>query len=491
MKKALLIALVLGLVVAIAAPALAVNLMIKGQFAIKGEYYSNIDKRLIVNYDAALFNYRGYIPNYASGPPGGVMGVYPIDPAGGALGSADAAWNEENAWVQMRTIMALVAVVSKDLYGALVFEIDSNRWGDNGTGANNAGAWGTDQVAVEVKNAYINFKVPQVPVTVKAGLQNFAVRPHLCLIKDGAGLSAVIEFKTDPVTIAIKPLWAKMLEDQDHTQADDQDLYGIDVTFAFGDIKPGVFFLYQAMRERYPNALMPTPGDSEMWWIGPYVDAKIGPVDLTLDFIYSGGKEDYDVGTDLDHKGWVLRGEAAYTMNKLRVGIGGLYGTGRDMDDPNDDESYRVPYLSEAAAVNKDFLILTGEWVVNAPYGFSYSGGLFKTFSDIGAGVWYVRAFADYQVLDWLTVMGNVGYIGDTTEGHNPPYNIGDTFGRSADDNDSIGWEIDVGTAIDIYKNLKWSIAFGYLIAGDALNSYADARPDDPWELASTLVYSF
>jgi hypothetical protein len=485
MKKALLIALVLGLVVAVAAPALAVNLMIKGQFAIKGEYYTNIDKVTSVGVDNYVYAYNPPFPNASAGPP------LPTS----------AAWNEENAWIQQRTIMALVAVVNKDLYGALVFEIDSDRWGSQAAstslpaptiggaaGSGRSGAWGTDQIAVEVKNAYINFKVPQVPVTIKAGLQNFAVRPHLCLLKDGAGLSAVIEFKTDPVTIAIKPLWAKMLEDTDHTDADDWDLYGIDLNLAFGDIQPGVFFLYQDMRERYGA---PMYGDSHMYWIGPYVDAKIGPVDVTFDFIYSGGKEDYEVGTDLDHDGWVLRGEVGYTLNKLRVGIGGLYGTGDDRSDADDDDSYRVPYLSEAAAANKDFLILTGDWVVNAPYGFSYAGSFFKPFSDIGAGVWYVRAFADYQLLSWLTLSANMGYIGDTTEGHGPIYLEGDTFGRSADDNDSIGWEMDIGTAIDIYKNLKWSVAFGYLIAGDALNSMGDKRPDDPWALCSTLVYSF
>jgi len=489
MKKALLIALVLGLVVAIAAPALAVNLMIKGQFAIKGEYYNNIQKDTAVGVDEYLF-YGGRGGYIYPGPPATPL-PYVNYGAGPPL-PTDADWNEENAWIQMRTIMALVAVVSKDLYGALVFEIDSNRWGDNGTGSGNAGKWGTDQVAVEVKNAYINFKVPQVPVTVKAGIQGYGVRSHLCLLKDAAGLSAVIEFKTDPVTVAIKPLWAKMLENLDHTQADDSDLYGIDVNLAFGNIKPGVFFLYQDRRQKW-NGTPAVEGDSHMFWIGPYVDAKVGPVDFTLDFIYNGGKEDFTGASpykDIDHEGWVLRGEAAYTLNKLRVGVGGLYGTGDDLD-TNDDESYRVPYLSEAAAANKDFLILTGDWVVNAPYGFSYSGSFFKPFSDIGAGVWYVRAFADYQVLDWLTVMANAGYIGDTTEGNGYLYNVGDTFGRSTDDNNSIGFEMDVGTAIDIYKNLKWSIAFGYLIAGDALNSAGDARPHDPWALASTLVYAF
>jgi hypothetical protein len=424
-------------------------------------------------------------PNVAAGPP--------------VPGSAG--WQEDNAWVQMRTIMAFVAAVNKDLYGALVFEIDSSRWGESGAtsdlstvtpgmvggaaGSGRAGAWGTDQIAVEVKNAYINFKIPQVPVTVKAGIQSYAVRPVVCLLKDAAGITAAIELKTDPVTVTIAPMWAKILEGVDNTEADDQDLYGINLSFAFGDIKPGVFFLYQARRQLY-DGTPSVEGDSTSWWLGPYIDAKIGPVDATLDFVYNGGTEEFQDGSpfaDIDRGGWILRGQVAVTMNKLRIGIGGLYGTGDDLT-TNDDESYRVPYISEAAAANQDFLILTGDWVVNAPYGFNQVGGFFKPFSDVGAGVWYVRAFADYQLLSWLTVMGNVGYIGDTTK-------HGDTFGRDLDDDRSIGWEMDVGTSIAIYKNLSWNTAFGYLIAHKALAGTGGHMPQDPWALATTLVYAF
>jgi len=480
MKKTLLIAVMVGVAVAAAAPAPAVNLTAWGAMNIKAAYYKNVDLRL---------------PIYLGGPPG-------TNNWGFGVGAADPAWNEDNAWVQMRTILFFGIRVSQDLYGVVGFQVDSARWGDTGAtsdlstlvpgavggaaGSGRAGAWGTDQIAVQVKNAYIDFKVPQVPARIRAGIQPLMLRPQVFIYKDAAGVSARIELAMDPVKLTITPVWLKIWEGVDNTEADDQDLYGIDLNLAFGNIKPGIFFFYQARRQRWDGTVA-VEGDSKQWWIGPYIDAQIGPVAATLDFVYNGGVEDFQGAStfdDRDHEGWVLRGEAAYTLNKLRVGVGGLYGSG---DDPttNDIEGYQVPYQGESSALNTDFLIVMGDWGLVGPYGGTYNVfGFYKPFSNTGAGIWYVRAFADYQLTGWLKLMANAGYIGDTVD-------HGDTFGTDLDDDDSIGWELDVGAQASIYKNLVLCSAFGYLIGGKALSMGPGDRPQDPWAWVTTLSYIF
>jgi len=461
MKKTLLIAVMVGVAVAAAAPAPAVNLTAWGAMNIKAAYYKNVDLTLPISLTGA--------------------------PSGTPLTPADPAWNEDNAWVQMRTILFFGIRASQDLYGVLGFQVDSARWGDNFTGSGNAGRWGTDQIAVQVKNAYIDFKVPQVPARIRAGIQPLMLRPQVFIYKDAAGVSARIELAMDPVKLTITPVWLKIWEGVDNTEADDQDLYGIDLNLAFGNIKPGIFFFYQARRQRWDGTVA-VEGDSKQWWIGPYIDAQIGPVAATLDFVYNGGVEDFQGAStfdDRDHEGWVLRGEAAYTLNKLRVGAGGLYGSG---DDPttNDIEGYQVPYQGESSALNTDFLIVMGDWGLVGPYGGTYNVfGFYKPFSNTGAGIWYVRAFADYQLTGWLKLMANAGYIGDTVD-------HGDTFGTDLDDDDSIGWELDVGAQASIYKNLVLCSAFGYLIGGKALAGHAGGnRVQDPWAWVTTLSYIF
>ena len=92
-------------------------------------------------------------------------------------------------------------------------------------------------------------------------------------------------------------------------------------------------------------------------------------------------------------------------------------------------------------------------------------------------------------------------YIGDTTKN-------GNTFGtamknpaaaaadRRLKDSNTIGWELDLVNEIDIYKNLKWFVGFGYLFAGDGLDVYNSTlsknfSPKDPWNLTTRLLYTF
>ena len=492
MKKALLIALTLGLVVALATPALAVSWVAKGAIAIKGAYYKNIDLRAPISIQNTAIGGlwgQGIPGNWPNAVVPGLLGL-----SGGA-GSLDPAWNRQSAWVQMRTVLVVTALASRNLYGTLIFEIDSQRWGTgegSAIGAPDTGAWNADAVAVEVKGAFINFKVPQIPVTLRVGVQPFLKRSHIFMLLDAAGVDANIAFDISPLKIVINPFWARILEGLDHTQADDQDFYGVDVTVSGGGIAGGIIYAYQARRQFYDGVAPFFEGDSMMWWIGPHLDVNIGGFAGQADLIWSLGDEDDQspANADISHSGWILRGELSYTMNKFRFGVGGLYGSGDDPTTLLDDEGYRVPVNSECAAHNDDFLVLMGDWGLNQPYGVNNVGGLFKPRSDVGAGVWYVRAFADYQLLSWLKVMGNVGYIGDTVD-NGDRFNMAGVSG-DLDDDDGIGWEFDVGVAINIYKELSLNSAFGYLIGGKALVGMVNGdRAQDPWMWATTLTYTF
>ena len=92
MKKILLIGFVLGLVVAMTAPAMAVDWTVQGAMNIKAAYYKNLDLR----------NSLGQL-----GPP--------------VVGDLDPAWNRQSAWVQMRTVLMVTARANENLYLSSVF----------------------------------------------------------------------------------------------------------------------------------------------------------------------------------------------------------------------------------------------------------------------------------------------------------------------------------------------------------------------------------
>lgn len=467
MKKGLLVLMIAGLAVAVAAPAMAIDWSASGYIRIGSAYYKNIDEE------------------------------------DGMPLPTSAAYDEENAWVQTRARVKLTVRANEDLYGVVYFEIDSARWGDAGTGSGNAGKWGTDQVAVEVKNVYIDFRVPpKLPIWIRAGMQGLKIRPEVFMERDGAGITARIVI--NPIKLAINPMYFKRLEGVDHTDADDINIYAVDVNVPIGPMKVGSYFLWDEAHH-YPTA----EDDGHFWWIGAYSDGKIGPVKYNLDFSYSGGTQEYAATPDIDIEGWLIRVAAEYAWSKLTVGAGGWYSSGDDYDSA-DFEGYALPEgRSGAPSSNDDTLILIGGWYGTG--GMNSSGPSFvgsygrygwptspsPTGGQFG-GFWYLRAFADYQVFDWLKVGGQIAYIGDTSDD-------GDTFGDSRktpytaadrDDNSEIGWEFDVGASIKIYKNLTYNLAFGYLIAGDALDHWdtatsSNASGQDPWALITRLEYKF
>jgi hypothetical protein len=419
----------------------------------------------------------------------------------------NAGWNQDNFWLQMRLRALLTARASDDLYGVFYIESDSTRWGEAEVTSNPSGTigkWNADAVAVEVKNLYIDFRVPpKLPIWIRAGIQGIKIRDNVFISNDGAGITARI--KIDPINLNINPMYMKRWEGQDFTEADDRDIYAVDVNMPAGPVKFGTYFLWDEARH------WPTIADNgHLWWLGAYSDGKIGPVQYNFDFSYSGGRIDYAATPDVEYKGWLIRAVASYTQNRLTVGAGGWYSSGNDVR-TNDFEGFAlIEGRSEApGAPNDDTLILMGDWfgtggMTTAPsfvgtYGNYGVAGITApaTGSQFG-GFWYVRAFTSYQLFSWLKLGFQVAYIGDTTK-------HGDTFGTARkapfgatdlDDDSGIGWEFDIGANITIYRNLTYNLGFGYLVAGGALDQWnassgRNNRPHDPWAFITRLAYTF
>jgi opacity protein-like surface antigen len=339
------------------------------------------------------------------------------------------------------------------------------------------------------------------------------LRPIVFLYADAAGVTGTLKIAAGDYMININPFWAVITKGTavittaavptDWTTADDGNFFGVDFNAVLGDIKPGIFFAMQREGQKY--TVEPNEGGRNLWWLGGYVDAKFGGLAIQGDFIYNGGYDQWRNGTiqitdpsnpipfaiatnrtySVRHEAWLARGEVSYTMNKFRFGMGGLYGTGDNLGTQDKQEGFMQPYRSESTKFNEDFLILCGDWGLRQPYGTQNTGGMFKPWSNFGQGVWYVRGFADFAVTDWLKLKVNGGYIGDTVR-------HGDEFGTDFDDDATIGWEMDVGVQINIYKNLYLDTAFGYLIGGKALaGQYLGDRAQDPWLLATVLTYVF
>lgn len=476
MKKGWLWALAVVVGLALAIPAMAVDFSISGM--------NNIGYRI----------YR----NTASGP--------------------DQLWDDHvyTNWTQ-RTHLRFNVKASEDLMGSVLFRMDSfpHAWGTTKSGQNAMGTWTAEQVAVEVKESYIDFKIPGIdtPVWVRAGVQGFAIRPWAFLLAYGGGISVRGSCDVADGKLGYGAGWGKILEYDENAETDEQKT-SASLFYALLDYKgkgPMGFGAYVAVvtgeADDYDNVVGANV-DGDIWWIGFYSDGKIGPVNYNLDVIFNTGSEDAKgAGQDYDYSGWMARAVLTYPYDRFNFGLGGAYVSGEDHGDADDIEGFvGVPGM-ETHGPNADSVVVLGGWNGGpGPMGDIGKTTLPMTQSTVGImglategwpGIWYVRLFADYKALDWLTLKAQVAYFGDTVEDGN----AFEGATSSKYDDDDIGFEVDLGATVNIYKNLTWNLAFGYLFAGDACDgkgryieeedTYITKTSDDPYGFISTLIFTF
>ncbi|MDI6764739.1 MAG: hypothetical protein QME83_17175 [Thermodesulfobacteriota bacterium] len=448
--------------------------------------------------------------------------------AGGTYGPPSAtylpgggAFDRTNSYMDSRARLKFDAVMGKELSGTIFFEMDSTRWGERGDGRNLMGVWAGDRAALEIKNVYIDFGIPHIgiplPMTVRVGLQPLAIRPMMVVYTDGMGITGGI--KADPVIIA--PLWFKAIEGKD-ASSDDVDVYGLHVSAKVAKMTIGGYGLYYNMNSYpFPAAVLAYGANpvnqADMWWLGGYVDGKLGPVDLNFDFVYDTGKVERKHGApvrDVDYRGWATRAKVDFPWEKFNFGVVGMYATGSDTRKTSATGipgttgstglnstkvgSYVIPPGSESFAVFTESVgLYYPSWVNSGDTGY-YS----VNYSAMGRGAiggsWMAKVYTSLKATPWYKATLYGMYIGDTTKHGNTvgtarkaPYGAGNLR-----DEKTIGWELGLINEINIYKNLKWDIGAGVLFAGDALDYWngtlsVNDSPKNPWIITTRLAYTF
>jgi hypothetical protein len=411
--------------------------------------------------------------------------------------------------------------MEKTLSGTIFFEMDSSRWGELSPAADQRNAMGTtstsaDRGALEIKNCYLDFGVPviPVPITVRVGLQPLGVRPDMVMTTDGMGVTLGIR-PMDPLTVGL--IWAKYIEGKDAT-SDDVDAYALTLAYKIQTFTIGAYGLYFNMNT-YPFAnttftygVTPT-FKADFWWLGAYVDGKAGPVNLKADFVYDTGEvEARGVSTarDVDYQGWAARIYVDYPWEKFNFGGKFLYASGSDQKKTSargmpgdttpfgtptkDVDSYVIPPSSEQFGAFGESIVFYGTWVNRGDLGFFTPNYNAVGRGSIG-GTWFAKLYAAYKVFpEWKTTLEAL-YIGDTTDNGNTVGDAVKANGLPQDDSD-IGIEIDWINEFQIYRNLKFDVGIGYLFAGDALDlrrpgTLFNESPDDPWMVTTRITYTF
>jgi hypothetical protein len=416
-----------------------------------------------------------------------------------------AGYDDTVAFMSTRARLKFDAKYGKEVSGTIFFEMDATRWGEvettSGIGRNKMGYWSGDRTALEIKNCYIDFGLPfiPVPVSMRVGLQPLALRTNFFLYTDGTGITTNI--KVDPANIQL--IWAKALENADYN-SDDVDVYGVHANAKIESITAGAYWFYYNMNT-YPLADGAVNNQAAFHWIGLYADGKVGPVNLNFDAIYDHGKVESKVGlADVKYRGWATRLKIDFPWEAFNFGLVGMYASGADANKTNSTgdpaatkqkvKAYVSPPGSEAFAIFCESIVFYGTPLNTTYTGIGVAGNYTKVSRGTLGGTWMAKLYGSFKATPWYKVTLQGLYIGDTTKNGNTVGTARKADGVTYRDDKTIGWEFDLINEFTIYKQLSYSIGAGVLLPGDGLKYWdgtGNDKPKTPWAVIGRLVYNF
>ena len=441
-----------------------------------------------------------------------------------------------------RVRLQLDAVASESLSGTVFFEIGDQMWGN----AESGGALGADGKEVKVKNAYIDWMVPNTDLKLRMGLQAVAL-PNVAggsAIMDGDAAAVVASYQFND-NVGLTALWMRPLndnyagrvygdrEDYQKNYLDNMDLFALMLPLKFDGVEltPWAMYGMQGKNTRFNEGEVETadgalsvtlpgylpgmnfgPGGlghtgkayGSMFWAGlPVAITAFDPLNIEFDINYGyvEAMGRYDVlkrGTDLvrgnsKREGWLVKALVEYKMDWGTPGIFGWYASGDDGNVKNGSE--RLPSIAGAG----NFTSFMGDG--NLAWGTGYN---FYDNNLTYAGTWGVGLqIADVSFVEDLKHTFRVAYWGGTNSPAMAKYvstsygwDNGLPEGPYLTTNDGL-LEFNLVNSYQIYENLEANLELGYIVnmVDDDTwkRSYRNDsyKKQDAWKAQLIFAYTF
>ena len=430
-----------------------------------------------------------------------------------------------------RVRLQLDAVASEALSGTVFFEIGDTHWGKN----SNGGALGADQKIVELKNAYIDWMVPNTDLKFRMGIQGIQL-PNVAggsavFDDDVAGVVASYQFNEN---VGLTTFWARPYNDN-YTGTDrvnyhdNMDLFALMVPLTFDGVKvtPWAMYGMAGANTNFLTSTSPyaryinngfkgedtTTGKAygSMFWAGLPISLTLwDPLNVELDINYgyveSMGRYEAERADntfarmgDTKREGWLVKALVEYKMDWGTPGIFGWYASGDDGNVKNGSE--RMPSISACG----NFMSFMGD----GNYGWSTSDSLYDRNMSY-AGTWGIGLrIHDLSFVEDLKHSFRVAYWGGTNspamakyvnssygwQNFNPD-GYGEKDGPYLTTNDGL-LEFNLVNSYQIYENLEANLELGYIVNmmddDTWKRSYRNDsyKKQDAWKAQLIFAYSF
>ena len=372
---------------------------------------------------------------------------------------------------QERVRLNVDAKAGDDVKGRITIENDWDSWGrleaPQGNGASTTGDWGGNHpvpgshpVQLDVREAWINFNLPGVPVNVTAGHQLLQLGNGWFLRNMKYGDDAwVIANTTGDNTAAFVDI---KVSEGNAALADDIDAYAfLDVLKLSDNATIGIdLALVKDRKNGLGLASHPTGSatpDTNIYNLGLNFKGKFGPLGLKAEVdLQSGTAKDANLTTasgDAKFKGNQVVVEGNVAVDPVTINFTAGRGTGVKVNqtDYNQFENFMD--------ADPHYTCLD-EYKVKTAAGGTHTGFANTAALGVGASVAAAKSLTVGANLWYLQAVEAVALNGATNSD------------GSAATSRKLGTELDVKLNWKMYDNLSWNWDFGYFKPGDAYDSH-------------------
>ena len=446
MKKLATLLLSAGMIVAASAPASAVDVKMDGEYTftfITGEYFGSGD-----NFDHIGQRFR--------------------------LGMTFTASENLSGYVQLQS-----AIAENDTTGY--------DWGTS----NNA------KTKIGVRQAYIDWMIPNTTVKVRMGKQLFGLpfdAMGKCVLmgpnlnsRDGIVLTSPVTDWLDMTAFWVRANYVNSeTADNDTSRANKSDLFAVTGNMKFDGFTISPYVMYGSLDEK---ATLPGSSDGNIkgsgnaYWFGASATLNyFDPFVMKLSGAY--GMINYDRFDDPavnwnDRSGWYMQAKASYTTSFGTPILAAWYGSG---DDSDAQYQYQNWIPTNGGRFHPTFGFCAGQ------------SGLYNPTSRHNiAGTWGVQTgIENVSFLEDLTHTFTVTlFKGTNNSEQTNKYNVNPYTYMSYSDT---AVEFDIDSIYNIYKNLSARLQLAYIINDfdeSDHTAYKGTMDKDGWNASLTLSYKF
>jgi hypothetical protein len=439
--------------------------------------------------------------------------------------------DSDDEWRARTRARLFFNIAATDFSKAVIgFEIDQV-WGEL-AGSSTAGFdFGTDNIAVEVKWAYVDINLPNTPISLRAGglpLKADLLKGSCFLLcMDVGGVEVEVAFSPQFVASIY---FANTLEDDSLDASDlDPDRLGDDyfggitlITELFQGLEANLLFAFQHIGGPDFENTAPATGSTsrltslgqtkeDRFWIGIEAEWKLANLIISPTVIYGGGQREFASGGDIDLSTVMVDVRAAYILGPLTFTGRFGYVPGNESDDDlgagGDDIHFWQHIAVDTVSRNVEWFEILGfnhDTTSTPMFGGGNdsrslrSNGGFDQFGLIHGAV-----RVDYKATPQATLTAVLGFFSAAEKVGPPSAGRGqtttDTFNYTNDDK-YLGTELDVWLRYTLFKGTDVDVYFAYAFIGDALDLCAPGtsgttcnkqNAEDIVTIGTRLIYRF